>query len=90
MKLDVKSFALTAGIFWGLALLIITWWIILFEGQTGETTIIGLVYRGYNISFTGSLIGFAWGLFDGLVIGALFAFVYNALAAQRSLKREDS
>ena len=88
MKINVKAFALTAGIFWGLALLIITWWIILLEGQTGETTIIGMVYRGYNISFAGSFIGLAWGLFDGLVIGALFAWVYNYFQAKWSPNKD--
>ena len=88
MKLDVKSFALTAGIFWGLALLIITWWIILLEGQTGEPTLIGMVYRGYNISITGSFIGLAWGLFDGLVIGALFALVYNYFVDKKKSPNE--
>ena len=77
MKLNVKSFALTAGIFWGLGILLITWWIMIFDGATGEITIIGRVYRGYSISIPGSFVGLAWGLVDGTVIGALFALTYN-------------
>lgn len=88
MKLDVRSFALTTGIFWGLLLLFITWWIILLDGATGDITFIGKVYRGYNISISGSFIGLAWGFFDGLIGGALFAWVYNYLQGNFVAKTE--
>ena len=77
MKLSVKALALSCGIIWGLGLFIITWWVILFEGSTGEPTFIGLVYRGYSISPLGSVFGLIWAFFDGLVGGAIFAWVYN-------------
>ena len=32
MKLDIRSFALTCAIWWGLGLLVGTWWIILLDG----------------------------------------------------------
>ena len=57
MKLDVKAMALTLGLIWGFGLFILTWWIIFFEGATGEVTLIGRIYRGYTISPLGSLIG---------------------------------
>jgi hypothetical protein len=82
MKLNIRSFALTAGLFWGFGLLFITWWIILFEGASGEITLIGKVYRGFNISLSGSLIGFVWAFFDGLIGGALFAWLYNFISAR--------
>ncbi len=81
MKLNVKAFALSCGLLWGFGLLFITWWIIAFDGATGEATLIGRVYRGYSISPLGSLIGLAWALPDGLIGGAIFAWVYNLLAA---------
>ena len=79
MKLQVKAFSLTCGIIWGLGLLLITWWIMLFEGATGQPTLIGKVYLGYNLSFTGSLIGLLWGFVDGIIGGAIFAWLYNTL-----------
>ena len=82
MKLNVKAFAFTCGIIWGFGLLLLTWWIILFEGATGEPTIIGLVYRGYTISVAGSIIGFLWALVDGLIGGAIFAWLYNLISAR--------
>ncbi|MCP4593028.1 MAG: hypothetical protein GY842_20025 [bacterium] len=81
MRLNVKAFALSGGLLWGFGLLLITWWIIAFDGATGEATLIGKVYRGYSISPVGSLIGLAWALPDGLIGGAIFAWMYNTLVA---------
>ena len=80
MRLDVKAMALTLGIIWGLGVFFLTWWIIFFEGATGELTLIGQVYRGYNISPSGSFIGFLWAFADGLIGGALIAWLYNRIA----------
>ena len=82
MKLNVKAFALTCGLLLGFGLLFYTWWIILFEGATGQVTLIGKIYRGYNISITGGLIGLVWGFFDGLIGGAILAWLYNLLAGK--------
>ena len=79
MKLDVKAFALTFGIVWGLGLFFLTWWIIAFDGATCEPTMIGRLYRGYTISPMGSVIGLVWAFFDGLCGGAIFAWLYNRI-----------
>ena len=83
MKLQIKSFALASGIFWGVGVFVATWWIIVFNGATREPTFLGLVYLGFNISPAGSVIGFAWAFVDGLICGALFAWLYNTVAARR-------
>ncbi|MFQ5893192.1 MAG: bacteriophage holin [Nitrospinota bacterium] len=77
MKLNVKAFALACGLLWGLGLFCLTWWMI-------ETTFIGRIYLGYRISPAGSVIGLAWGFFDALIGGAIFAWLYNRLAARVS------
>lgn len=84
MKLNIKAMALAFGLLWGLGLFALTWWIIAFEGATGDPTIIGLIYRGYTISPMGSVIGLFWGFFDALICGALFAWLYNVFAARFS------
>ena len=85
MKLNVKAFALACGIIWGLGLFILTWWIIAFDGATGEPTLIGKCYRGYTISPIGSVIGLAWGSVDGLLGGAVFARLYNVIAGTAAI-----
>ncbi|MBN1574075.1 MAG: bacteriophage holin [Deltaproteobacteria bacterium] len=79
MKLNVRAFALMCAIVWAAAVLLYTWWIIILEGATGEITMIGRIYIGYKISVTGSLIGAAWGFFDGLIGGFIIAWLYNLL-----------
>lgn len=83
MKLNVSAFALTTGLMWGLGLFLLTWWIIAFNGITGEATFIGQVYLGYSISPLGSIIGLIWALIDGLIGGALFAWIYNSIASKK-------
>ena len=86
MKLNVKAFSLTAGLFWGFGLFFLTWWVIAFEGATGEATIIGRLYRGYTISPAGSFIGLIWAFIDGLIGGAIFAWLYNFLTPRMTSK----
>jgi hypothetical protein len=87
MKLNVKAFAYTCAIIWGLGLFLITWWFMIFEGASGETTLIGRVYVGYNISPLGSLIGLVWASIDGLILGAIFAWLYNRMNGLGSVKK---
>jgi len=80
MKLNVKAFALACSIIWGAGLFFITWWIIMFDGASGDTTLIGQVYRGYSITAWGSFAGLIWGLADGFIGGLVFAWLYNKLS----------
>jgi hypothetical protein len=82
MKLNLKAFALTCGLLWGLGVFALAWWVILWEGASGTPTVLGVIYRGFNISPLGSVIGLAWGFADGLVGGAVFAWLYNRLAGR--------
>ena len=79
MRFNVKVFALTCALVWGVGVFVLTWWIIAFDGATGEPTMLGRLYRGYSISAVGSLIGLGWALLDGLIGGAIFAWLYNLL-----------
>jgi len=84
MKLDVRAFAITCSLIWGFGLFFLTWWIIMFDGPTGEVTLIGRLYRGYSISPMGSVIGLLWALVDGFVGGAIFAWLYNWIVKKSS------
>ena len=84
MKLNIKTFALTCSLIWGFGLFALTWWIMAFEGQTGEVTFIGKIYRGFSITPLGSLIGLGWALADGFVGGLIFSWLYNVLSSRWS------
>ena len=80
MKLDVKAFAITCGLLMGLGLFLATWWIIILDGPSDRVTFIGQIYRGYGLNAAGSFVGLIWGLVDGAIGGAIFAWLYNFLA----------
>ncbi len=82
MELNKKAFGLTSGLVFGTGLFLFTWWVILFDGVTRDPTLIGMLYRGYNISPTGSFIGLAYGMVDGTIFGAVFAWLYNLILSK--------
>lgn len=88
MKINVRAFALTCGLMWGLGLFALTWWIIAFDGATHDITLIGRLYRGYNISPLGSVVGLVWGFFDALIGGAIAAWLYNWFVARGAAKKD--
>ena len=55
----------------------------MFDGATGDPTLIGRVYRGYTISAGGSFIGLIWAFVDGLIGGGIFAWLYNRIAGSK-------
>ena len=84
MRLDVKAFAIAAAVIWGGGIFLVTWWMMIPQGATGEATIIGKLYPGYSVSPLGSLVGLLWAIPDGAITGALFAWLYNRLAGGRA------
>jgi hypothetical protein len=87
VKLNIKAFAVACSLVWGFGVFFLTWWIIAFDGATGEMTWLGHLYRGYEISPIGSLIGLLWALIDGLIGGAIFAWLYNLLVGVFSTRK---
>jgi len=88
VRLNIRAFGVTCAFVWGLGLFFLTWWVIAFDGATGEVTLLGRIYRGYNISPIGSVIGLVWAFADGLIGGVVFAWLYNILATRFSGTRE--
>jgi hypothetical protein len=81
MKLNVKALALTAGILWGATVFLATLWLLI-RGYDG--TLISRLdhfYFGYSFSYPGAFVGLVWGFVDGTIVGAVFAWLYNKLAA---------
>ena len=86
LKLNVKALAVTAGLIVGLSVFLATWWIILWDylwnRPSTDLTFLGRIYLGYDLTALGSLAGLAWGLVDGLIGGAIFAWLYNLFVAR--------
>ena len=84
MYLNDKAFALSFAIWWGVGIFLLTWWIIAFGGPSTDPTFLGRIYIGYEVTALGSVIGLVWGFVDGLIGGAIFAWLYNFIAAKQS------
>ena len=80
MKIHVKSAALTGAIILGAGLFLLTWWMIVYSGQSTEPIFISRFYPGYTITPLGSLLGGLYGAIDGAVFFGIAAWLYNRLS----------
>ena len=80
MKFSAKGLALASGILWGLAMLV-TGLANLIWGNYGQQFLqtMSSVYPGYHAtrSIAEVVVGTLYGAVDGLIGGAIFAWLYN-------------
>lgn len=85
MRLNLCAFSITCGIFWSVAILAVAMANMMWPGY-GNTflDLIASIYPGYqHESAMGSIVtGTLYGLVDGLIGGAIFAWLYNLLAGR--------
>jgi hypothetical protein len=86
MRLSITALALTAGVLWGAAILVVglanlTWP----SYGSAFLELAASVYPGYRAGsgFGSVIIGALYGLVDGAIGGAVFAWLYNFLAQRR-------
>ena len=84
-KLNVKAFTLTAGITWGLSMLLLAW-ISSFGWGIRDVNVIAGLYLGYKPTFIGGIIGGLWGFADGAIGGFIFSYLYNYFAKKFKTK----
>ncbi len=77
MELRKRAFGLSIGLFWGLTILLGTWWLLIL-GSPGEIfSKASTFYRGYSYSWGGAVIGFVWGFATGFSAGVFIAWLYG-------------
>jgi len=79
MKLNIKAFALACAILWGLSVLVLGLLARWFGIGLAWIDPISSLYRGFSVVYLGILIGTIWAFVDGLICGAIFAWLYNKL-----------
>jgi hypothetical protein len=87
MRLNVTALALTAGILWGAAILVVGLANLVWPTYgRAFLDLAASVYPGYHAGFgLGSVVvGTLYGLVDGAIGGAVFAWLYNSLAGRRA------
>jgi len=80
MKLSLKALALTAGVLWALALLLVGAANLIWSGYgVAFLQLMASIYPGYHASgsFGDLVVGVLYALLDGLVCGLVFAWLYN-------------
>ena len=87
LRLNSKAVGLALGIASGLGLFIATNWLVITGGGQPvgpHLQLLSQYFIGYRISFTGSLIGFAYALALGTLSGASISWIYNKIVALRN------
>ena len=86
MKLNIKALALTAGILWALALLLVGSANLLWAGYgVAFLRLMASVYPGYHAagSVGDLIVGVLYALVDGAVCGLVFGWLYNFFVGKR-------
>jgi hypothetical protein len=87
MRLDVIAFAVTAGVFWGGGILLMAAANAIWPGYgRAFLDVVASMYPGYHpgSGFGSVVIAASYGLVDGAVTGAVFAWLYNFVARRRA------
>ena len=87
MRINVKAAALAAGLVWGALAMFVTGVGNLLVPGYGQALldVMASVYPGYEATPIGQvIIGTLYGVLDGAMGGAVFAWLYNVLAARLS------
>ena len=79
MKLQPFALGIALGVLWGAAVFF-AGIAAMFAWGVAMVTALGSFYIGYGPTFLGAIIGGIWAFVDGLVAGALIAWIYNAVA----------
>ena len=87
--LSIRSVALTLGIMGGVSMFLLAWWLIIIGNAEGPTTLLERMYIGYSFTPLGSVIGAIWGFVDFGIGGAIFAWLYNLINKQFTLRNFD-
>ncbi len=85
MKFSIKGLALASGILWGLAMLGMGTANLIWDGYGQQfLQTMSSVYLGYHAtrSIAEVIVGTLYGAVDGLIAGAVFAWLYNQFAQQ--------
>ena len=81
--LDVRAFGLACGLLWAGGVVVLGLVARVGWGRRWER-LLADVYRGYDETATGLVVGGLWAFLDGFSGGVAFAWLYNRLAATDS------
>ena len=77
-----KAFTLASGITSGISSLVVALFVVLTGRGLQFLEIIAAFHPGYTPTVLGAVISAIWMLIYGLIVGALFAYIYNYFAKE--------
>ena len=82
MRLNAIVYGLVFGIIFGLVIFIATIWLVIKGGPVvgPNLALLNQFFIGYQVTWFGSIIGFAYGFITGFLIGFIIATIYNKIA----------
>ena len=85
LRLDAMAQAISLGVLLGLVIFVATNWLVLKGGEVvgPNLALLAQFCPGYRVTFVGSVIGFAYGLFYGGVAGYAVSTLYNRVLDAR-------
>ena len=84
MKLDEKAFGLACGIVWGAIVFLASLSVFLRGGTAEITGRLARFYIGYDpTTFLGAFVGLIYGFVSALIVGLIFAVLYNTMTVKR-------
>jgi len=93
LRLNSQAVGLGLGLLCGAAIFIATIWLVLKGGPLGpegeplvgpHLQLLSQFFIGYEVTFFGSIIGFAYGFAIGTLSGSLIAWIYNRIVDFRN------
>jgi hypothetical protein len=86
IRLRSRVMALVGGLLGGTTLLLITiWHLVRIQGKRApDISLLRNYFPGYDVSWTGALVGFLYGAVTGAVIGWVVSWIYNFVATRRA------
>ena len=83
MKLDIKAMSITIGLIWGVAMFLVGVANLIWPAYgSAFLEMVASIYPGYTAtaSFGQVIFGTLYGLLDGAIGGAVFAWLYNCIS----------
>ena len=83
MRLNVKAFTVTSGVFWALSFLMVSITNLVWSGYgTAFLQVVASIYPGYHAEacVRDIVAGTLYALVDGAIAGLIFASIYNLVA----------
>jgi hypothetical protein len=84
-RIQAGVLAVVCGLLGGVGLFLMTIWLVIKGGPHvgAHLNLLGHYFIGYSVTWTGSVVGFFYGLLVGGLIGWSIGKIYNGVAALR-------